>query len=176
LPPGWFHQTHDLICFGRTYCDIHRAKDAAAQSLPGEQHRQVGHEWYRDFGKSWDHGNRFPVWLMESIRELRNSQGADAAEERMASLAHDNLDRVWNDLPEETRRYEEARFVWLLYHPGILESWAGVDVIRGRIQRTIDGQTLWEDSPETVTEYKCLRREVSRHHKWRLRSVLARFG
>ena len=51
-----------------------------------------------------------------------------------------------------------------------------MDVIRGRIERVIDGQVVWEDSTETVAEYKSLRREVSRHHKWRLRDVLARYG
>ena len=131
---------------------------------------------YQSYGKLWDHVDRLPQWLIKSIQTLKESQGADAAEEKTASYGHDILDRTWDDLRKEERDDREGYFIWLLYHPEILESCAGVDVIRGRIQRTIDGQTLWEDSPETVTEYKCLRREVSRHHKWRLRSVLARYS
>jgi hypothetical protein len=114
--------------------------------------------------------------VVEAVQNIKACFGPDAAEERMSSDAHDFLDRLWDELSIEKRPYREGFFVWLIYQPEILESCAGVDVIRGRIQRTIDGQTLWEDSPETVTEYKCLRREVSRHHKWRLRSVLARYS
>jgi len=176
LAAGWFHQTLDLIAFGRIYACLHRKKDAESQRIPGLRHRQVGHELYQSYGKLWDHVDRLPQWLIKSIQTLKESQGADAAEEKTASCGHDILDRTWDDLRKEEREYWEGCFIWLLYHPEILESWAGVDVIRGRIQRTVDGQKIWEDSPETRNEYKILRREVSRHQKRRLREVLARWG
>ena len=94
----------------------------------------------------------------------------------MASDAHDQLDRVWDELPREGRQYWEGVFVWLLYHPDMLESWADVDVKHGRILRLIDGVHVWEESPETVIEYGTLRRRVSKSHKHRLRDVLMRLG
>ena len=74
------------------------------------------------------------------------------------------------------RRYWEGFFAWLLYRPDLLETWAGVDVARGRILRVIDGEQTWETSPETGYEYRELRRRVSRHQKNRLRDVLAEYG
>ncbi len=53
---------------------------------------------------------------------------------------------------------------------------AGVDVIGGTIQRSYNGRDVWEDCSEVREQYKRLRREVSRHHKWRLRKALARYG
>jgi hypothetical protein len=94
----------------------------------------------------------------------------------MSGDSHDLIDRTWNGLSREARLYWEGFFAWLIYHPDILERWAGVDVVMGRIKRVIDGQVVWEDSPETVAEYKNLRREVSRHQKRGLRNILARYG
>ena len=176
MAAGWFHQTLDLIAFGEIYLSVHQQKDSQSRTIPGRRHREVGHEWYQKYGELWDFPNPFPEWLTETIAALKESKGADAAEQKMASYAHDHLDRRWDELTKEQREYWEGRFMWVLYRPDILESWAGVDVIRGRILRRVDGQDVWEDDPETTERYNRLKREVSKHHKWRLREVLARWG
>lgn len=176
MAAGWIHRTIDLVAYGRTYAHVHRRKDAASQIIPGIGHRAVGHEWYQRFGRDWDFSQPYPRAAREIIEKIRETCGPDVAEEQMSADSHDLIDRTWDELSKEQRRYSEGLFAWLVYEPEILERWAGVDVIRGRIKRVVDGQELWGDSPETVTEYKSLRREVSRHHKWRLRDVLARYG
>lgn len=172
MASGWFHQTLDLIAFGRIYFHVHRDKDAASQKMPGRRHRVVGHEYYQQYGNLWDHDNPFPPCVMEAIQKLKDSKGPGIAEEEMASYAHDHLDRVWDGLPCQVRRYWEGCFVCLLYHPEILAGWAGVDVIQCKIKRTVDGREIWENSAETGEEYRRLRREVSRHVKYRLKDML----
>lgn len=176
MAAGWVHQTVDLVAYGRTYAHVHRKKDAASQTIPGTRHRTVGHEWYQRFGRGWDFSQPYPQAAREFIEKIKETCGPDVAEEQMSADSHDLIDRTWDGLPRDARLYSEGFFAWLVYNPQVLESWADVDVMRGRIKRVIDGQELWEDSLETVTEYKSLRREVSRHHKWRLRDVLARYG
>lgn len=176
MPAGWLHQTLDFIAYGRAYRCVHQKKDEAAQRIPGLRHREFGHDRYHTFGILWDLSDPFREPWKEEIRRVRAFEGPDAAEQQMASDAHDFLDRAWDVLPKPRRVYSEGFFLWLLYQPDLLESWAGVDVIRGRILRRIDGEDVWEGSPETIWEYKRLRREVSRHQKWRLREVLARYG
>ena len=176
MPSGWVHQTMALIVSGRTSWQTHRAKDAFAQKSPGSRHRIVGHAWYQEYGRLWDFSNPFPEWLNDEIKNICDTRGPDAAEERMASDAHDLLDRTWDDLDLNKRRWVEGLFAWLLYHPEFLETWAGVDVMRGRIKRTIDGVEVWEDSPETVIEYRKLRRAVSKNQIHRLRDLLFTYG
>lgn len=176
LTAGWVHQTIDLVAYGRTYAHVHREKDAASQSIPGLRHRTVGHEWYQRFGRDWGFAQPYPQAAREVIEKMRETRGPDAAEEKMSADSHDLIDKTWDGLSRQARLYWEGFFAWLIYHPDILERWAEVDVARGRIKRVIDGEAVWEESPETVAEYKNLRREVSRHHKWRLRSALAQHG
>jgi hypothetical protein len=147
-----------------------------SQKAPGLRHRDVGNGWYQDYGKRWSFSDPFPEWRKEEISKTRESRGPDVAEERMASDAHDHLDRTWDELPQTHRKYWEGFFVWLLYHPDILESWAHVDVVRGRVLRIINGVQAWEESPETAREYRELRRRASRNHKHGLRDVLTRYG
>jgi hypothetical protein len=176
MPVGFIHQMQDMIAFGPAYAEIHRAKDAWAQIVPGRRHREVGHEWYQKFRKDWDFSNPFPEVVNQQVRNLGRSHGPDAAERLQVDLAHDCLDRTWDDLSKECRESCEAFFVWLVYRPDLLKSWAGVDVVGGKIQRSYSGCEVWEDCPEVKEQYKRLRREVSRHHKWRLRKALARSG
>lgn len=176
MPSGWFHQTIALIVSGRTQSHIHHAKDVFSQRTPGLRHRDFGHKWYQEYGRLWDFTDPFPEWLKDEIRNICATCGPDAAEERMASDAHDNLDRVWDELDARERRWAEGLFAWLLYHPDLLETWAGVDVLRGRIKRTIDGEDVWEESPETAIEYRKLLRAVSKNQKHRLRDVLEAYG
>jgi hypothetical protein len=176
MPSGWVHQTMALIVSGRTNSLIHQVKDAFAQKCPGLRHRIVGHEWYQEYGRLWDFSNPFPEWLNAEIRNICDIRGPDAAEDRMASDGHDLLDRVWDGLTGPERRWAEGFFAWLLYHPEFLETWAGVDVLRGRIKRMIDGKDVWEESPETTVEYRNLRRSVSKNQMHRLRDVLNTYG
>ncbi len=176
MPAGWIHQTQDFVFWGCIYSDVHKTKDAQSQITPGKRHRNVGHEWYQSFGKLWDFSNPFPDCVQEDIRQLRDTKGADAAEVMQASYSHDLIDRTWDGLSDEERNYWQAFFAWLLYNPDVLESWAGVDVLRGRILRRIDGRDVWEDAPEIIQQYKRLKREVSRHYISRLREVLACYG
>jgi hypothetical protein len=133
----------------------------------------IGHEWYWECGRRWD---PFPEVCQEAGRRLRENAGSDVAEEQVASDAHDYFDRVWDDLPNRVRDYARRFFAWLLYRTDLLQLWAGVDVIGGRTLRKVNDQEFWEECPETVGEYKRLRREVSRHHKSHLREILIRYG
>jgi hypothetical protein len=68
--------------------------------------------------------------------------------------------------------------VWLLLHPAILKTWAGVDVRAGRIHRFVDGEQVWEPCPELQSLYKRLRR-YAEFIKWRdpvVREMVARCG
>jgi hypothetical protein len=176
MAPGWIHETMDLIVFDRIYRHVHQKKDAGSQRTPGLRHREVGHKFYFRFPKYWNFTNPFPEWLNKIIRRWKKTKGADAAEEQMASDAHDYIDSVWDNLQKVERNYSEGFFVGLLYNPKILETWAGVDVLNGRILRTIEDQKVWEDSPETIYHYKRLRRDVSRHQISRLRDVIDRYS
>lgn len=176
MPCGWVHETLDLIVFGTTYRAVHQAKDAHSQLLPGIAHRRVGHEWYQAYGAAWTFAHPFPNSANEEISTIRRRRGPDAAEEQMASVAHDNFDRHWDELSALVREFWEGFFVWLLYRPDLLESWAGVDVLRGRILRTINDEQVWEESAAVCAKYRELRRRVSRNYKHRLRSVLVRYG
>jgi hypothetical protein len=170
------HQVQDMIAFGPPYAEIHRAKDAWAQEVPGRGHREVGHEWYQKFGKEWDFSTPFPEPVNQQVRDLGTSEGPDAAEKLQVDLAHDYLDRTWDDLSKECREFWEGFSVWLVYQPDVLKSWAGVDVVGEKIQRSYNGCEVWEDCPGLGQQYKRLRREVSRHHEWRLRKALVRCG
>jgi hypothetical protein len=48
----------------------------------------------------------------------------------------------------------------LLINPHLLIRWAGVDVLNGRIARTISNQTRWSSCPTLRVEYARLRRYV----------------
>ena len=104
MPNGWVHATIDFIAFGRSYFELNQKKDKAYETL-GSKHRVVNHEWYQEFGKSWTFSEPSPSWLQESIQALRDSVGADIAEEQMLSIARENLDRVQDSLSFTERRY-----------------------------------------------------------------------
>ena len=78
----------------------------------------------------------------------------------MVDLAHDYLDKIWDDLSYTERKYWESFFAWLMLNPSILKNWAGVDVLNGRIQRIVDGHEIWEHCPELISDYRRLRRYV----------------
>lgn len=177
MPNGWVHAMIDLVAFGRSYFDLHQEKDKAYRIL-GPNHRIIDHEWYQGFGKFWTFSDPFPGWLKQAIQTLRDIKGGNRAEERMASIAHEYLDRVWDDLSKMERKYWESFFIWVLFHPEVLRDRFGVDVLNGKIRRVIEGREIWEDCPHTKAEYKRLRRYVAvvRSNDEMLQDMLVRFG
>ena len=155
MPSAWVHAVIDLIAYGRPYFDLHKEKDKPHEFL-GSNHRIVNHDWYQAYGRSWNFCEPFPCWIKESIRILGNEEGADKAEEQMAWVDHDYIDRIWDNLSSQEKKYREGFFAWILFNPGILKEWAGVDVLGGRIQRLIDEREVWGYYPELKLEYKRL--------------------
>lgn len=88
----WIHAVIDLIAYGRAYFDLHKEKDKPHEFL-GANHRIVNHDWYQAYGKSWNFCEPFP----SSIKDiLGNEERADKAEEQMAWIDHDYIDRTWD--------------------------------------------------------------------------------
>lgn len=155
MADAWVHAVIDLIAYGRPYFDLHKGKDKPYEFL-GKNHRIINHEWYQAYGRLWNFYEPFPSWIKESIRIFREEQGAEKAEEQMAWIDHDYIDRIWNDLSDQERTYWEGFFIWILLSPKILKEWAGVDVLDGKIQRIIKNHEVWESCPELKSEYEKL--------------------
>jgi hypothetical protein len=79
----------------------------------------------------------------------------------MAWIDHDYMDRIWDTISAQEKKYREGFFAWILFNPETLKKWAGVDVSCGRIQRLIDGHEIWEYCPELKSEYKKLCKYVN---------------
>jgi len=156
---GWVHAVIDFVAYGRPYFDVHKEKDKPYEFL-GSNHRIVNHDLYQAYRSSWDFNEPFPSWIKESIRIIRNEEGRGKAEEQMAWIDHDYIDRTWDVLSVQERKYWEGFLAWVLRSPKILKEWAGVDVLSGRIQRTIDDHEVWEYCPELKFEYLNLRKYV----------------
>lgn len=177
MSSAWVHAVIDFIAYGRAYFDLHKEKDKPYELL-GSNHRIVSHDWYQAYGRSWNFCEPFPSWIKESIRILGNEEGADKAEEQMAWVDHDYIDRIWDDLSVQERRYWEGFFIYVLLSPKILKEWAGVDVLKGTIQRVINGYEVWESCPELKPEYKRLRSyiEAVKKNNEDLQDMLGRYG
>ena len=156
MASGLVHAINDLIAYGRSYFDLHRKKDRWSQSL-GSAHRRIDHNWYWEFGRSWSFDNPFPQLVCDRISFIRETRGPIAAEEEQVRLSHDSLDRTWDVLSKERRKYWEAFFIWLLFSPDLLRSWAGVDVVKGEILRRENDQDKWHSCPSVRDEYQRLR-------------------
>jgi len=159
MPSTWVHAVIDLIAYGRPYFDLHKEKDKPYETL-GWNHRQIAHEWYQAFWKKWTLDEPFPVHLREDILKIESINGPNKAEERMACVDHDYIDRMWDNLSAQEKKYRERFFAWVLFNPKILKEWAGVDVLENRIQRAIEDREVWEDCPELKFEYRRLRKYV----------------
>src|SRR5262249_51865129 len=133
-----------------------RKKDKWSQSL-GSAHRKIDHDWYWEFERSWSFDNPLPQLVSDRISSIKATRGPIAAEEEQVRLSHDSLDRTWDVLSKERRKYWEAFFIWLLFNPDLLRSWAGVDVLKGEILRRENGQDKWHSCPSVRDEYKRLR-------------------
>ena len=177
MPSGWVHATFDLITCGRPYFDLHKQKDKDHDTL-GPEHRIVNHEWYWAFRKHWTLSDPFPPRIKNLIHRVSDAKGANKAEEKMVWIAHDYLDRLWNVLSESERWYCETFLIWVLSDTQILRVWAGVDVLKGKIQRIVEGEEIWEDCPELAREYKRLCPYVGavRRNEKALRDMLRRYG
>ena len=160
------HEVHSLIAFGLPYGHVHARKDAFSQKVPGIRHRKVRHRKYRLFGHTWDFSNPFPPSEDHRIERIARWKGDVRAEEYMVSIAHDLDDRCWDreDIPRAeraaVRKYWESLCAWLVLNPEILKSWAGVDVVTGRIHRVIDGIDVWEEEPTLRPAYAALYNRV----------------
>jgi len=152
---AWVHSVIDLISYGRPYFDIHKKKDKSSEYL-GRKHRVLNHKWYNNFGKLWDFNEPFPTLIKKSIQKLGNEKGVLKAEKGMAWTDHDYIDRIWDGLSDKQIKYWEGFFAWILFNPDILKSWAGVDVLNGKIKRLIKNSEVWEICPELKSEYKRL--------------------
>jgi hypothetical protein len=155
------HATVDLIAFGEPYFDLHQEKDHPHRYL-GSRHRLEDefHDWYRAKDRVWTLADPFPSWLTGVFESLRRSEGPAASERHQAWLGHDHLDAVWDRLSAPDRTQAEAFLAWLLSRPDVLKSWAGVDVLNGRIHRLTPHGEIWEECPETQRGYQRLLRYV----------------
>jgi hypothetical protein len=153
MPAGWVHATFDLAIWGRSYFDHHRQKGRWSKTL-GRWHRRRDHDWYWKLGSLWTLESPFPSCVEDQLRPLSPHEG----EKLQVDLSHDYLDRTWDFLTQQERDYWEGFFAWLLLHPRLLMTWAGVDVLSGRIARQISGKTLWRRCPAVRGEYQRLRK------------------
>ena len=173
MPAGWVHAAFDVVVWGRSYFDHHRRKDRWARKL-GRWHRRRDHNWYLQFGVAWTFENPFPITVTDQVRSLSPFE----AERLQVDLSHDYLDKIWDLLDENERCYWEGFFAWLVANPKVLIAWAGVDVLNGRIARTVSGETRWHPCPALRGEYSRLRRyvQVVVRKKPYLRSMLKTYG
>jgi hypothetical protein len=162
MPETYVHAIESFLAFGRSYFSKHQEKDAPYEAL-GREHRSINHEWYQLFGASWDFEHPIPDWIARVTEQLGNDFGDEEAETYQAVyLAHDFTDRLHDRDSPADRRLSIPAHIFVILHPEILESKFGVDVIEGRIHRLIDGQEIWESSPETIRDYERLRSYVDR--------------
>ncbi|MEW6086841.1 MAG: hypothetical protein AB1498_00805 [bacterium] len=155
MPNCWVHAVIDLIVYGRPYFDIHKKKDEPSKIL-GRKHRIINHDWYQAFGEKWNMSEPFPSCIKELTEILRKEKGGARAEEQMAWIDHDYIDKTWDFISNPEKKYREGFFAWILLNPDILKNWAGVDVLGSKIQRVIDSNEIWESCPELESEYNRL--------------------
>jgi len=165
MPPGWIHQTLDLVVFGNIYTKVHKWKD----NRPGGRHRSRRHKWYNEFGKSWDFENPFPASLIKQSKRFMAKVGPALAEARQASIQHDYWDRTWDTLNRDGRETVAALLLFWVMDPELLLRKAEVDVIGERVKRKIRGRTVWERTPGLSEKYTRLR-----HSIWERLSVKGR--
>lgn len=158
MAAGWVHATIDLIAFGRSYFDLHQYKDHPWREL-GFKHREINHDWYKEFGENWDFSDPFPLIIHMRTAVFSNP---DEAEKIQSWFSHDYIDRIW-DMLDNNRRIEiEENFKRLLQNPEELNRACEIDVSHGFIYRVIDGKKVIEHCPQLIKEYQRLRNYVSK--------------
>ncbi len=155
---GWVHATMDLMAFGRSYFDLHKYKDHPWIEL-GYKHRRVNHNWYNEFGKSWNFDEPFPLVVHMRTNAIA---GPGKAEQFQSWTSHDYLDRIWDTLNSEQRNSFKQACKWFLENPEHLNRVYEIDVFKGLIYRVVDGKEVVENCPELIEEYNRLRAYVAR--------------
>ncbi len=176
MPSAWIHAVIDLIAYGEPYFDLHKEKDKSYKTLRWN-HRKIKHEWYQSFGEKWTFDDPFPNYLRDLISRTKEILGPNRTEELMADVDHDYIDRIWDDLSNSERMYWEGFFAWILFMPKILKKWAGVDALKGRNRTFINGNEVWESTPELRFKYKRLINYVKivKKNNKDLKNILKRF-
>ena len=110
MPPGWIHETIDMIAWGRVYWSVHSRKDKFWQEL-GTRHRIKEHDLYQEGRALIKRG--VPIeevlnWMYEYAKKRTKSewkQGltADVIEAHQAELAHECWDLLWDDFTSAER-------------------------------------------------------------------------
>lgn len=161
MASAWVHAVLSLIAFGKPYFDLHKQMDSWSQELGRNDHRMMGHDYYRAYGRLWDMDNPFPEWVREHARRTRKRYGDEEAEKEAVRLSHSYFDRVWDGLSRERRDNIELAFAQFALSPDLLKNHSGVDVTEGKIQYELDsGEVSWEDAPELLGEYRRLARYI----------------
>lgn len=158
MAAGWVHASMDLMAFGRSYFDLHKYKDHLWKEL-GYKHRWVNHDWYNEFGKSWNFNKPFPP-----IIDMRTQvfETDEQGEKYQSLVSHDYLDRIWDTLGSEQRRNFEEACKWFLENPEHLNRVYEIDVFKGLIYRVVDGKEVVENCSELIEEYKRLCRYAAK--------------
>lgn len=178
------HKVHSLIAFALPYGHIHSKKDSFAQRVPGIRHREVRHHKYQAFGSTWDFTNSYPANEVRRIARILRWKGPEVAEGYMVSLSHDVDDKCWDfdGMPRAeraaVRKYWEAFCAWLVLNPDTLKTWAGVDVLNGRVHRIVDGIEVWTDEPALIGAFAALYNQVRflLRRDAKLRAALIEYG
>jgi len=110
MPPGWIHQTIDMIAWGRIYWSVHKDKDRYWREL-GTGHRIMEHPLYQkglacaEAGKPLEDVLNFMYDLARQRTQADWQEGLcpDDIEARQAAMAHDCWDLLWDDLTPEER-------------------------------------------------------------------------
>lgn len=158
MAAGWVHATMDLMAFGRSYFDLHKYKDYPWKEL-SFKHRKVHHDWYNEFGKSWNFEEPFPSVIQTITDSIIDD---DEAEKFQSWVSHDYLDRIWDTLNKNQRRNVEIQCKYFLENPEELNRVYQIDVIQGLIYRVINGEDVIENCPQLIEEYKRLRKYVAK--------------
>ncbi len=110
MPPGWIHETIDMIAWGRIYWSVHKRKDRFWREL-GTRHRIKEHALYQEGLariKGGMHVEDVLNWMFECAKELTKSDwerglSPDVIEARQAEMAHDCWDLLWDDFTSAER-------------------------------------------------------------------------
>src|SRR3972149_2154262 len=110
MPPGWIHETIDMIAWGRIYWSVHEQKDRFSPEL-GSGHRIREHPLYQEGLTRIRQGMPLEEvlnWMIERARGLTQSDWekglpGDVIEAHQASMATDYWDLFWDDLTPAER-------------------------------------------------------------------------
>lgn len=124
MPPGWIHETIDMIAWGRVYWSVHNDKDRYWREL-GTKHRIMEHPLYQK-GLACVRGG-MPLeqvlnFMYDQAKERTQADWgkrlpADLIEARQAGMAHDCWDLLWDDFTPAERRGIAGAFMDVVLRP-----------------------------------------------------------